>query len=84
MARLQLEKPLRLSSRRSATDSVSVMPAVTIVFIVVAALSAFLIAAVVVGREAHRLDALAPRVVYEEEQALSFVAERLPQTRKLA
>ncbi len=54
------------------------MPAITLVFIVVAALLTFVLAAVVVGREAHRLDALSPRVVYIEEQALSFVAERLP------
>ena len=55
------------------------MPAITWVFIVLAAVLTFVIAAVVVGREARRLDALSPRVVYIEEQALSFVAERLPE-----
>ena len=54
------------------------VPAITIVFVVIAALFTFVVAAVVVGREARRLDALSPRVVYVEEQALSFVAERLP------
>ncbi len=54
------------------------MPAITLFFVVLAALFTFVLAAVVVGREAHRLDAIAPRVVYIEDQALSFVAERLP------
>ncbi len=55
------------------------MPLITLLFIIVAALITFVIAAVVVGREAHRLDSLSPRVVYIEDQALSFVAERLPE-----
>ena len=38
----------------------------------------FVIAAIVIGREAHRLDALAPRVVYDIDEATSFVADRLP------
>lgn len=38
----------------------------------------FVIAATVIGREAHRLDALAPRVVYDIDEATSFVADRLP------
>ena len=54
------------------------MPTITLVFVVLAAVFTFVLAAVVVGREAHRLDSLAPRVVYVEEQALSFVSERLP------
>ncbi len=54
------------------------MPAITLFFIVLAAVFTFVVAAVVVGREAHRLDSLSPRVVYIEEQALSFVADRLP------
>ena len=33
---------------------------------------------VTVGREARRLDAVAPRAVYQIDQAVSFVAERLP------
>ncbi|MCU1393868.1 MAG: hypothetical protein JWM34_2296 [Ilumatobacteraceae bacterium] len=55
------------------------MPTITLIFIIVAALFTFALAAAVVGREAHRLDALSPRVVYVEEQALSFVAELLPE-----
>ena len=49
-------------------------------FIVASAVCVFLIAALTIGREAHRLDALAPRAVYEIEQATEFVAERLPDT----
>lgn len=45
--------------------------------IVVSALLVFVIAAVVIGREARRLDAVAPRVVYELNEAVEFVAERL-------
>jgi hypothetical protein len=54
------------------------VPAITLFFIVLAALFTFVLAAVVIGREAHRLDALSPRVVYQEDEALAFVAERLP------
>jgi len=54
------------------------VPLITLILIIIAALFTFVLAAVVVGREAHRLDAIAPRVVYIEQQALSFVAERLP------
>lgn len=46
---------------------------------VVAAVAVFVIAAVVVGREAHRLDAVAPRVVYSLEEATDFVCDRLPE-----
>ena len=38
----------------------------------------FAIAAGVIGREAHRLDGVAPRAVYIPEQAVDFVAARLP------
>ena len=54
------------------------MPAITWVFVVAAAVAVFVIAAVVVGREAHRLDGVAPRSVYIPEEALEFVAEYLP------
>jgi hypothetical protein len=54
------------------------VPTITLIFILLAAAFTIALAAVVVGREAHRLDALSPRVVYVEEEALSFVAERLP------
>ena len=54
------------------------MDVVTIVFAVLAALGVFVIAAVAVGREAHRLDAVAPRVVYQLDEAVDFVCDRLP------
>ncbi len=49
------------------------------VYLLIAAVTVFVIAAVVVGREAHRLDAVAPRSVYIPEEALEFVAEYLPE-----
>ena len=55
------------------------MEPVTIVFAVLAALAVFLIAAVVVGREARRLDAVAPRVVYRLDEAVEYVSDRLPE-----
>jgi hypothetical protein len=50
----------------------------TVVFVVVAAVLVFVIASVTVGREARRLDAVAPRAVYEIDEATEFVADRLP------
>ena len=55
------------------------MPTETLLWVVAAAVSTFVIAAVVVGREAHRLDAVAPRSVYIPEEAAEFVAEYLPE-----
>ena len=49
-------------------------------FIVAAAVSVFLIAALTIGREARRLDAMAPRAVYQLEQAADFVAMSLPES----
>jgi len=54
------------------------MDGITIVFAVIAALLVFAIAAVAIGREAHRLDAVAPRAVYIPEEAVDFVCDRLP------
>jgi hypothetical protein len=54
------------------------MEPITWVFAVLAAVVVFVIAAVVVGREAHRLDAVAPRSVYIVDEAVEFVAEYLP------
>jgi len=48
------------------------------VFVVVAAVVVFVIAAGTIGREAHRLDAIAPRSVYLIDEAVDFVADRLP------
>ncbi len=54
------------------------MEPITIVLAVIAALVTFVIAAVAVGREAHRLDAVAPRAVYRLDEAVDFVSDRLP------
>jgi len=54
------------------------VPAITLVLVLLGAVGTFVIAAVVVGREAHRLDAVAPRRVYIIEEAVEFVAEYLP------
>ncbi len=54
------------------------MTVVAIVVLVVAAVAVFAIAAGVVGREAHRLDAVAPRAVYVLDEAVDYVSERLP------
>ena len=49
-------------------------------FIVLAAVGVFLIAALTIGREARRLDAMAPRAVYQLERAADFVAMSLSET----
>ena len=54
------------------------VPTVTFIYVVIAAICTFVIAAVVVGREARRLDSVAPRSVYIPEEAVEFVAEFLP------
>ena len=56
------------------------MAGITIAFSVAAAVAVFVIAAGVVGREAHRLDAVAPRSVYVLDEAVEFVADSLPAT----
>ena len=55
------------------------MDATTFVFALLAAALVFAIAAGTVGREAHRLDAVAPRAVYQLDEAVDFVADRLPE-----
>jgi hypothetical protein len=54
------------------------VPTVTFVFCLLAAVITFVIAAVVVGREARRLDSVAPRSVYLVDEVVEFVAEYLP------
>lgn len=54
------------------------MSGVTLTFAIIAIVSVFVVASVVVGREAHRLDAVAPRAIYQLDEAVSFVAGRLP------
>src|SRR5436190_12962164 len=48
------------------------------IFTVAAVLLTFAIAAGTIGREAHRLDAVAPRAVYNLDEAVDFVSDRLP------
>ena len=55
------------------------MSGTTVLLAIVAAVAVFAIAAGTIGREARRLDAVAPRVVYQIEQAVRFVADRLPE-----
>jgi hypothetical protein len=54
------------------------MSVATVLFALVSALAVFVIAAVVVGREAQRLDMVAPRVIYDIDQAADYVARALP------
>ncbi len=54
------------------------MSAVTLAFAAASIACIFVIASVVIGREAHRLDGVAPRAVYLLDEAISFVADRLP------
>jgi hypothetical protein len=51
---------------------------VTLAFVIASVVGVFVIAAVVIGREARRLDAVAPRAVYELDDAVAFVAARIP------
>lgn len=54
------------------------MDPVTLAFVAASAAATFAIAAFAVGREARRLDAVAPRAVYDPDEAASFVSDRLP------
>lgn len=56
------------------------MSAVTVVLAIFAGVVVFAIAAIVIGREARRLDKVAPRVVYEISAAVEYVSERIPVT----
>ena len=56
------------------------MDAITLVFAIVTAVLVFVIAAVAIGREAYRLDSVAPRVVYQLDEAVDFVCDRIPET----
>lgn len=49
------------------------------IFVVLAAVVVFSIAAGAIGRESHRLDAIAPRAVYTLDEAVDFVADRIPE-----
>lgn len=54
------------------------MVVVAVVILVLAGLAVFAIAAVTIGREARRLDAVAPRATYDLDEAVEYVAEHLP------
>ena len=49
----------------------------TVILMLLAAVGVFVLAAVVVGREAHRLDDESPRPVFDLDEAVAWVAERL-------
>lgn len=50
-----------------------------LVLLVVAGIGVFAIAAVVIGRESHRLDAVSPRALYVLEEATDYVADHVPE-----
>ncbi len=50
----------------------------TLVYGVIGLVAVFAIAAIVIGREARRLDAVPPRPVFDMDQAVAWVAEHLP------
>lgn len=54
------------------------MDTTVLVFAAISAVLVFAIAAGTIGREAHRLDTIAPRAVYQLDEAVDFVADRLP------
>lgn len=70
----------RIALRVLGAGRVAVVSSTVLVYLLVAAVLVFVLAAVVVGREAHRLDAVAPRSVYVPEEAMEFVAEYLPES----
>lgn len=54
------------------------MDATVLVFALLSAVLVFAIAAGTIGREAHRLDTIAPRAVYRLDEAVDYVCDRLP------
>ena len=57
------------------------MSATTLIFAVIAAVLVFAIAAGTIGREAHRLDAIAPRAVYQIDSRTNTVLRVYPLNR---
>ena len=49
-----------------------------LVFIIITAVVVFVIAAVLIGRETSRLSTSAPRPVYDIDEAVVWIADRLP------
>jgi hypothetical protein len=56
----------------------SLGPDMVVVYIALVVGLVFAVAAVVVGREARRLDAVPPRPVFDLDEAVEWVAEHLP------
>ena len=54
------------------------MTIAAVIIVALAAVAVFAIAAVAIGREARRLDAVAPRATYVFDDAVEFVADHLP------
>jgi hypothetical protein len=52
--------------------------ALAVIILVLAGAAVFAIAAIVIGREARRLDARSPRATYVLDDAVEFVADHLP------
>lgn len=50
----------------------------SVLYGVIGLLAVFAIAAAVIGREAHRLDSVPPRPVFDMDEAVAWVAEHLP------
>ena len=49
-----------------------------VVFVLIAVVAVFAIAAAVIGREAQRLDAVPPRPMFDMDQAVTWIADHLP------
>ena len=54
------------------------MTIAVVLILAVAVVAVFAIAAIVIGREAHRLDSVAPRATYVLDEAVDYVADHLP------
>lgn len=54
------------------------VPIVDGVLFLLAMLAVFAIAAATIGREAHRLDAVSPRTIYDVDEAVAFVSDAVP------
>ena len=74
-----MTRPTTASSWLSASESDTGSTTSTeVIFVVASVIAVFAIAAVAIGREARRLDAVAPRAVYVLVEASEFVSDRIP------
>lgn len=67
------------SSTRCSRDRYEVRVQMIIVAVVITAVLVFVIAAVAIGRETHRLDAVPPAPPFELHEAVEWISERLPE-----